>query len=198
MKASAKKNKKSVRAAKKKINKWFVFIPSALVVLAVVITGIVFFVPRDNTSFSYECFRLRLAVSGFLGNLIDGDHASAAEAVQFRAAESGEVLESTEALRSLWARRVEDLRKGVRNHHLADYSELSVRKEQGAMIVTVLLDVQLQGQADTFSKDPYTLTVVETEDGWKIATLTENSVLTDFERAVSGLISAEELEGGAL
>ena len=203
MKRSAKKNlsrrpKDQKNNVRKPFNKWFVLVPALLLVIAFVATAVVFFIPRDNTSFSYECYRLKSAVSDFLDDLMDEDYASAARSVSFYSAENKAPLESTEALRSIWAKRMKALRDGVRNIYLSDYNDLSVRKENGVFTVTVLLNVQLQGQADTFSKDPYTLTVAETEDGWKISDITEQTVLTDFEKAISGAIFAAETEGGAL
>ena len=40
--------------------------------------------------------------------------------------------------------------------------------------------------------------VVETEDGWKISGITDEKVKTDFEKAISGVISASERGGGSL
>ena len=197
MNKSEKKNSRTSKT-QKKFNKLWVLIPSFALLLALLVTGIVFFIPRDNTSFSYECFRLRFAVSGFLGDVIDGDFSEAAQSVYFVSAEDGTPIPTTDALCAAWAKRMTALKDGIRNIYLADYTDLIVRKENGVLSATVTLDVMLQGQTDTFSKAPYTLTVVETEEGWKIAALTEQELLTDFEKAISGVISAEELAGGDL
>ncbi|MBO5222610.1 MAG: hypothetical protein J6C26_09890 [Clostridia bacterium] len=201
MNKSAKKStsrKTGATAKKHVINKWIILIPCMMLCLALVVTAVIFFIPRDNTSFSYECWQLRFAVSDFLDDIIDENYNSAAQSVCFVSAEDGRELKSNDIHRGIWCRRMEALRKGVRNNYLEDYNELSVRKENGVFVVTVLLTVQYQGQPDTFYDDPHVLTVVEVDGEWKIASISEEAIQTDFEKAISGVISAAELERGDL
>jgi len=193
--SNAAKQKKQTH---RRYRKTLVAVAGSLLILVFLITAVVFFIPRDNTSFSYECWKLRFRVASFFGDVIDGDFSDAAEDVYFVSAEDGGVLAADDAVRTAWVSRMEALRTGIQNNFLADYSDLTVRKENGKMIVTVLLSVERQGYPDKFYRGHHTLSVVETEDGWKIAGITEEPIKTDFEKAISGVISASELGGDAL
>lgn len=199
MKNTKNKKKTDALSEKKAKNlKRLLALGGGLLALAFLVTVVIFFIPRDNTSFSFECWKLRWSVSSFLDDVADGDFEDAAESVYFLS-EEGNPLDSTEDLRKVWAKRLSDLRSGVRNNYLTDFSDLSVRKENGVMTVTVLLHIDLQGMEDKFYDGlPHTLTVVETEDGWKISGITDEKVKTDFEKAISGVISASERGGGSL
>ncbi|MBQ4322750.1 MAG: hypothetical protein IJC19_02285, partial [Clostridia bacterium] len=75
--------KTGATAKKHVINKWIILIPCMMLCLALVVTAVIFFIPRDNTSFSYECWQLRFAVSDFLDDIIDENYNSAAQSVCF-------------------------------------------------------------------------------------------------------------------
>lgn len=176
-----------------------VLIPlAALIGLALTVTAVVFFIPRDNTSFSLECFRLRSAVSGFLKDVENERYDDAFETVYCTSAEDGRVLEATDACREAWTERVSALRNGTDGTYLKDFSDLSVRKENGEFIVTVTLSVIRQGYNDPFYADGSTFTVVY-QDGWKISSLSgyETELQTDLEKALSGRFTSDELAGEA-
>ena len=199
MKTSKNKKRSGTRSEKHvQLQKRLLLLGGGILLLAFLVTAVIFFIPRDNTSFSYECWKLRWSVSSFLDDVADGDFADASESVYFLS-EEGSPLVFSEDLCKIWAKRMADLRTGVRNNYLTDFSDLSVRKENGVMTVTVLLHIDLQGMEDKFYDGlPHTLTVVETEDGWKVSGITDEEVKTDFEKAISGVITASERGGGSL
>ncbi len=166
----------------------------ALLLLVALIGGtVVFFIPRDNTSFSFECFRVRLAVSGFLKDLEKGRYDKAVDFVYFVSSEDGSAVASDETVRSAWVERVSSLKQGTANTYLDGYENLSVRKENGKILVTVFLSVQRQGTKDPFYNDGNSVSVIY-QDGWKISSVSDYSfaLQTDFERAVSGVVTALE------
>lgn len=170
----------------------------SLVVLAFVVTAVIFFIPRDDTSFSFECFRAKAAVSGFLKDLENERYDDAFDAVYCFSAENSSPVESTDACRNAWTGRVVALRTGTDATYLSDFSDLKVRKVNGEMQISVLLSVQRQGYNDPFYSNGSVITVVY--DGeWKIASVSAESVelQTPFEQAVSGRLTESERAQGA-
>ena len=176
---------------KKNLKLILIAVSSTLAVIFAV-TAVVFFIPRDNTSFSFECFRLRWAVSGFLKDVISEDYEDAFDRV-YCTAEDGFPADSGEDLRKIWVSRVSSLRSGTDNTYIEDYSGLKVRKENGTFTVTVTLKVIRQGMNDPFYAKGSVLTVVY-DDGWKISSVSEYTpdLQTPLEKALSGRFSAEE------
>ena len=158
---------------------------------ALAVTAVIFFIPRDNTSFSWECFRLRLAVSGFLKDVEGERYGDAVDSLYCTSLEDGLPTEADDACRKAWVERVSALKKA--NTYLEDFSKLKVRKENGEFTVTVTLKVLRDGVNDPFYAKGTTVSVVE-KDGWKISGISEYSydLQTDLERALSGAFSAEE------
>jgi hypothetical protein len=156
---------------------------------------VIFFIPRDNTSFSFECFRLRLSVSDFLKDVEKGRLNDAFDRVYCVSATDNAPISDSTPYRDAWTSRVASLRKDD-NTYLKDFSELTVRKENGQFTVSVTLSVIRQGYNDPFYADGSVLTVVY-DDGWKILSLSayDPSLQTDLERALSGLFTAEESTG---
>lgn len=167
----------------------------ALLVLGLIVLSVVFFIPRDNTSFSFECFRLRMTVSGFLKDLEQERYEDAFRSV-YCIGEDGAPVSSDETVEKIWVDRVSALRNSASNTYLADFSHLTVRKVDGVMQVSVLLTVQRQGAKDPFYSDGSVIIVVY-DDGWKIQSLSSQpaDLQTPFEKAVSGLVYDEELQG---
>lgn len=194
-KAPPKKPIRSFFAKLKCIKKRYILIPLAVLAVAFAVTATVFLIPRDNTSFSYECWQLRGTLSDFLDHLCEKDFAAAAETVCFISEEDGSVLQSDSALRALWAKRMQDLGSGVSNTYLKSYEDLSVRKENGEMIVTVSLQVMRQGFPDTFYQNaPHRIFVVCTDGAWKFVGISDAELQTDFEKCISGRISSSPSE----
>lgn len=164
-----------------------------LLVTALLVTAVIFFIPRDNTSFSWECFRLRLAVSGFLKD-VEKERYEDAFARVYPTDADGSFAEYSETLQSAWIQRVESLRKDS-NTYLKDHSQLKVRKENGAFTVTVVLSVMRQGYNDPFYAQGNVISVVY-DDGWKIASVSDYEITlqTDLEKALSGRFSSAEFE----
>ena len=163
-----------------------VLLPVGVLLVAVLLgTAVIFFIPRDNTSFSWECFRLRLAVSDFLKD-VEKERFEDAFARVYCTDENGSALESSEVLQSAWKDRVSVLRKEG-NTYLKDHSKLKVRKENGGFTVTVVLSVVRQGYNDPFYSQGNVVSVIY-DGGWKIASLSdyEISLQTDLEKALSG------------
>lgn len=191
----SKKRRISFVAKLKTIPKRYVLIPLAVLFVAFAATATVFFIPRDNTSFSFECWQLRSTLSAFFDDLCDGNYADAAEKVYFVSEKDGTPLKSDSALRALWAKRMQDLGSGVSNTHLKSYEDLSVRKENGKMIATVSLQVMRQGFEDTFYQNaPHRISVIVSEGTWKIAGISDAELQTDFESCISGRISSTPSE----
>lgn len=159
---------------------------------------VIFFIPRDNTSFSLECFRLRLALSDFFKDVEKERLDDAFDRVYCVSAEDGSLIPVSVACRKAWIDRVSSLRKND-NTYLKDYSDLSVRKENGQFIVSVTLSVIRQGYNDPFYAQGNDISVVY-DDGWKIVSLSsyDPSLQTDLEKALSGrFTSSERSEGEA-
>lgn len=170
---------------------------SILLAAVFLITAVVFFIPRDNTSFSFECFQVRAAVSGFLKDLKKERYDDAFDSVYCFSAEDGSAVFS-ESCRDVWTKRVEGLRSGEESTYLSDFSDLRVRKVDGNFQVTVLLFVQRQGYNDPFYSNGNVITVIY-EDGWKISSVSGEPVglQTPFEKAVSGCMTESDWAGKA-
>ncbi len=170
-----------------------IFLAGILLAVTLLVTAVIFFIPRDNTSFSWECFRLRLAVSDFLKD-VEKEHYEDAFARVYRTDADGSFAEYSETLQKAWIQRVESLRKGS-NTYLKDHSKLKVRKENGVFTVTVVLSVMRQGYNDPFYARGNTLSVVY-DDGWKISAVSDYEIAlqTDLEKALSGRFSSAEFE----
>ncbi len=163
-----------------------------LLALVFLVTAVIFFIPRDNTSFSFECFRLRLAVSDFLKDVEKGRFDDAFERVYCTSAEDGIQIEGNEKCRQTWIGRVYALRRED-NTYLNGYSNLKVRKSEGEFTVTVTLSVLRQGYNDPFYSNGNVISVVY-DDGWKIASVSQYdpSLQTDLEKALCGSFTSEE------
>ncbi len=164
-----------------------------LFVLALIVAAVIFFIPRDNTSFSFECFRLRLVVSDFLKDVKCQRLDDAFDRIYCTSPEDGTPIEGNENCRQVWIDRVSALRIED-NTYLENYSDLKVRKSNGEFVVTVKLSVLRQGYNDLFYANENVLRVVY-DKGWKIASLSEYdlSLQTDLEKALSGSFTPEEL-----
>lgn len=164
-----------------------------LVVLVLTVTAVIFFIPRDNTSFSFECFRLRLAVSDFLKDVENQRFDDAFDMVYCTSSEDGSPINDKERCRQVWIDRVSALRTKD-NTYLNGYSDLSVRKINGEFTVTVTLSVLRQGYNDPFYAEGSVISVVY-DDGWKISSLSEYdlSLQTDLEKALCGSFTSAEL-----
>lgn len=191
----SKRKSTSARSKKKRVSPFRKYLPymigvAALLTVSLIVTGVVFFIPRDNTSFSSECFSVRMAVSGFLKDIAAERYDRAFEALYCTDADGSPVEPST-ALRQAWIERVSEQKK-ENNTYLLRYSDLSVRKQDGKMIVTVKLSVLRDGYADAFYNNGNVLTVVYS-DGWKIASVSDEipSLQTELERAISGRFHTE-------
>lgn len=158
---------------------------AALLAVILAVVAVIFFIPRDNTSFSFECFRLRAEVADFLKDVEKGRYDDAFDRIACRDA-GGRPVESTDELRKAWTDRVAALKDGD-NTYLKDHSALKVRKENGEFTVTVTLSAMRQGYNDPFYAKGTTLTVVN-EDGWKIVSVSEYepALQTPLEQALSG------------
>ncbi len=169
-----------------------------LLVLALLVTAVIFFIPRDNTSFSFECFRLRSAVSGFLKDVEKERYDDAFDRVYCVESVGATPIEDPAACRGAWIGRVADLRDSD-NTYLVDHSDLKVRKQNGEFTVTVTLSVTRQGYNDPFYANGNVITAVW-DDGWKIVSLSayETALQTDLEKALSGFfVPVEPGEGDA-
>ncbi len=167
----------------------------ALVAVALIVTAVIFFIPRDNTSFSWECFQLRMAVSGFLNDVEKERYDDAFSAIWCFAEEDGAHLPSAEGLQKAWTKRVSDLKTGTAGTYLADHSKLKVWKEEGEFYVSVQFSVTRQGYNDPFYANGSPI-LVEQEDGrWKIVSVSSYGMdlQTDLEKALSGAFSAQEV-----
>ncbi len=158
---------------------------AALVAVVLAVVAVIFFIPRDDTSFSFECFRLRAQVADFLRDVENERYDDAFSRIACRDA-GGRPVESSAELQKIWTDRVSALRTGD-NTYLNDHSSLKVRKENGEFTVTVTLSVLRQGYNDPFYSKGTTLTVVD-EDGWKIVSVSEYepALQTPLEKALSG------------
>lgn len=158
---------------------------AALLVIVLAVTAVIFFIPRDNTSFSFECFRLRAEVADFLKDVEKERYDDAFARIACRDA-GGRPVEASGDLQKIWVDRVSALRTAD-NTYLKDHSSLKVRKENGEFTVTVTLTVLRQGYNDPFYAKGTTLTVVN-EDGWKIVSVSEYepALQTPLEKALSG------------
>ena len=161
-------------------------------ILALIVTSVIFFIPRDNTSFSFECYRLRLAVSGFLKDLEKQRYDEAFDRI-YPISEDGTPLECSERLKEIWVERVSELETST-NTYLKDFSNLKVVKRNGEFIVTVTLSVIREGYNDPFYAGGSELSVIY-DDGWKISSVTKEKeeLQTPFEKALSGRFVSEEL-----
>ncbi len=179
----------------KKSVKFSLLIPAAVLALALIVTAVIFFIPRDNTSFSWECFQLRMQVSGFLKDVKKERYEDAFDAVWCFSEENGDHLPSDETLKALWVNRVSGLKTGKDATYLDGYSKLKVRKENGDFYVSVVLSVTRQGYNDPFYANGSPI-LVELEEGkWKIVSVSSygTDLQTNLEKALSGAFSAQEL-----
>ncbi len=175
----------------KRFLKPILFGAAGLLIVGILVTAVVFFLPRDNTSFSYECFRLRYAVSDFLKDVKSQRLEDAFDRV-YPQSESGACLEKTEELRNLWVGRVSDL-KQKENTYLADFSDLKVTKKNGEFTVTVTLSVIRQGYNDPFYATGNVILVVDKNGTWNVAGISgeDVSLQTPFEQALSGVFAED-------
>ena len=162
-----------------------------VLILSLIVTAVLFFIPRDNTSFSFECFRLRLAVSDFLKDLEKQRYDDAFDRI-YALTEDGTSLESSEDLKEIWVNRVSELEKS-NNTYLEGFSDLKVVKRNGEFTVTVTLSVIREGYNDPFYSNGNEISVIY-EDGWKISSVSKEKVelQTPFEKALSGRFSSDE------
>ncbi|MBQ1273118.1 MAG: hypothetical protein IIY12_06460 [Clostridia bacterium] len=144
---------------------------------------VVFFVPRDNATFSFECFRLRFAVSDFLKDVKADRLDDAFDRID---------ADSSEDLRAVWTARVSEL-KNKENTYLSDFSDLKVVKKDGEFIVTVTLSVVRQGYNDPFYANGSVITVTDESGSWKISSISEYeyAMQTPFEQALSGVFAED-------
>lgn len=177
----------------KKLRVYLVGAASA-VLLAALVLLIVFFIPRDNTSFSFECFRVKMAVAGFLKDVEKERYADAFDGLYCVSAQSGDALGESESLRNLWVKRLSDLRNGQDATYLDGFSSLKVKKVNGEFRVTVVLKVVRQGYNDPFYANGSEITVVSDDGVWKVLSVSSEdvSLQTPFEKKISGYFSADE------
>ena len=130
-------NKEDVAAAqaKKKQRKIILRVLGAVVLLAVAVTAVVYFVPKKNGGFGFEQTKTYFEVRGFLKDIIAEDLDSAVEKVWFF--DSGENLEngtelSEEEAQNVWVLQDNDFafckRKNIYRCRLFDGAAQSARK----------------------------------------------------------------------
>lgn len=154
-----------------------------LLLIGLIAAIVVFFVPRDNATFSFECFRLRYEVSAFLKDVKADRWGDAFDRID---------ADSSEDLRAVWTARVSEL-KNKENTYLSDFSDLKVVKKDGEFIVTVTLSVVRQGYNDPFYANGSVITVVNDNGTWKISSVSEYefSMQTPLEQALSSVFAEE-------
>lgn len=181
--------KKDRNAKKKKILIGCLACAGAVILLA----ALLFFIPRRNARFSWDCFRARAAVSSYLKNVKAGNFAEAAELVSFTSVD-GRELPSDEENRQRWISRIQDLRQGIKQNYLLDYSDLSVVKVDGEMQVSVTLNVSIQGGGDKLSSGTTSVFIKKVDGDWRIVSVSEYEYekKSQYERALSGILPAEE------
>ena len=165
---------------------------AACLAVGLLIAVTVFFIPRDNTSFSFECFRLRCAASDFLKDVKQQRYDEAFDRIYCVSAEDDSPLTSGESFRDVWTQRVSALREKD-NTYLNGFSDLSVRKEDGSFTFTVTLSVTRQGYNDPFYANGSVITAVY-DGGWKFVSVSEYdpSLQTALEKALSGRFTFDE------
>ncbi len=171
---------------------------AAVLAVALIVTAVIFFIPRDNTSFSWECFSLKMKVSGFLKDVQKERYDDAFDMISCYTDEEGASL-SPEVCRALWVKRVSDLKTGPEGTYLDGYSKLKVVKENGRFHVSVVLSVTRQGYNDPFYAKGSPVVLTESDGQWKIVSVSSygEDLQTNLEKALSGAFTAEELQGAA-
>ena len=158
----------------------------AVVLLAVAVTAIIYFVPKKNGRFGFEQTKTYFEVRGFLKDIISDDLDAAVENVWFfdseDSLESGTELSEEEA-RRVWKNRVAAQKNGEYANYIEDFSDLKVYKKDGVFYASVKLHLRERGVA------AYRTTTLRFENG-KIYTVADYSVeqLNSLEKALSGYL----------
>lgn len=161
--------------------------------VVVLLAALLFFIPRKNAWFSLDCFRARAAVSSYLKDIKAENFVEASKSVYFTS-EDGTPLPSDDANRQAWISRITELRRGISQNYLLDYSKLSVVKVKGEMKVKVVLDITAQGGVDKVSDAEAVFFLVKDGGDWKISSVSEYEYKkkSQYERALSGILPSEE------
>lgn len=172
---------------KRSLPKFLPLLLGAVAILLLAAFFLVFFLPRANATFSYECFTAERTVEKFLDALIDCDYAKAVRYVGFTD-ENGEKL-SDDDLSSVWMDRVRDQQEGAAETFLISYEDPIVEKIDGEMTVTVFLTVRRAGGSDGFYANGNSFTLIR-DGGWRITSVSseEYGLQTSYEKALSGVI----------
>ncbi len=172
--------------AKRARNRNLLRVMCAVLVLAVTVTAVVYFVPRKNGSFGLEQTRAYFEVRSFFKALASDDWDGAAEKVWFfdDAENIGNGTElSEEDAEKVWKKRVEEQKNGEYANYLVDFSELKVYKKDGELYADVRLHLRERGVAT------YRKTTVRLNDGgiYTVADYPPEQ-LNSLESALSGYV----------
>lgn len=181
-------NKEDVAAAqtKKKIKKNVLRVLGAVVLLAVAVTAVIYFVPKKNGGFGFEQTKTYFEVRGFLKDVIAEDLDSAVENIWFfdneENLENGTEL-SEEDAQNVWKKRVAAQKNGEYANYIEDFSDLKVYKKDGVFYASVKLHTRERGVAS------YRTTTLRFANG-KIYTVADYSTeqLNPLEKALSGYL----------
>ena len=167
-------NKEDVAAAqaKKKQRKIILRVLGAVVLLAVAVTAVVYFVPKKNGGFGFEQTKTYFEVRGFLKDIIAEDLDSAVENIWFF--DNEENLENGTELSEEEAQNA---------NYIEDFSDLKVYKRDGVFYASVKLHTRERGVAS------YRTTTLRFANG-KIYTVADYSTeqLNPLEKALSGYL----------
>lgn len=181
-------NKEDIAAAqtKKKIKKNVLRVLGAVVLLAVAVTAVIYFVPKKNGVFGFEQTKTYFEVRGFLKDVIAEDLDSAVKKVWFfdseENLENGTAL-SAEDAQNVWKKRVAAQKNGEYANYIEDFSDLKVYKKNGVFYADVKLHTRERGVAS------YRTTIMRFESG-KLYTVADYPVgkLNPLEKALSGYL----------
>lgn len=181
-------NKEDVAAAqaKKKQRKIILRVLGAVVLLAVAVTAVVYFVPKKNGGFGFEQTKTYFEVRGFLKDIIAEDLDSAVENIWFfdneENLENGTELSEEEA-QNVWKKRVAAQKNGEYANYIEDFSDLKVYKKDGVFYASVKLHTRERGVAS------YRTATLRFANG-KIYTVADYSTeqLNPLEKALSGYL----------
>ncbi len=164
----------------KKIHKKGIPIAVIAVASTIVIVTVAFFIPKNNGSFNLRSMTAYFQVRTFLRNVISGEYEKAFEYVYYydETPENGSEKTYDEA-KKIWCDRLLSAKENCFSEFLAEYKNLDVFLRDGEIIATFDATVYVRG-----IDKQYNTQIKFYND--KIAGISCEQVLTDFENTISG------------
>ncbi|PWM45935.1 MAG: hypothetical protein DBX47_03735 [Clostridiales bacterium] len=168
---------------KKKRNKKGVPIAVIAIATTIIIVTVAFFIPKNDGSFNYKSLNAYFQVRTFLRSVINEKYEKAFNYVYYydEFPENGTDISFNDA-KKIWCDRILAAKKDNLSEYLAGYGSLDVYLENGELIAMFEAKVSVRGVERQYR------TQIKFYEG-KIAGISCEQVLTDFEKTISGNLS---------